>query len=131
MKKRWTLVWLVLTFLISGTIIWASLKFSKYDQAIRYIDSKPSQKVIEKQPIYTTILGQAIPGPKGENSVSTHTVTEKETTVIKEVPIQGENGTNGNDGREIELAILDGVLMYRYTGDRSWYEIPILGGEDD
>jgi hypothetical protein len=123
--KRRTLIWLGLTLIISAVVIWSSLKFAKYDQAIRYIESRPSTQIIEKQPIFTTVQG--LPGPKGdpgENSTSTHTTTEKETTIIKEVPITGEKGDKGESGQTLELAYdVDGTLLYRFIGDRFWQKV--------
>lgn len=129
-------LWLGVTILLAGIVGWASLKFAKVENAIRYLDTKEVQKIVQKelQPIYTTIEGEKGPkGDDGKDSLSTHTITEKETTIITQEQIQGPQGEAGKPGPSYEFLVdINGRLVgYRVTGNREW-EIPsIFGGGNE
>lgn len=67
---------------------------------------------------------RGIDGKDGTNSVSEQTIIEKKETVVKEVPVQGEKGEQGEPGpaaREIELSKdKSGKILWRYIGEDSW-----------
>lgn len=75
-------------------------------------------KSLQAAPAKDGEKGDTVVGPKGENSVSTHTETivEKQTTVEKQVPLKGENG------REVEMRTnpLTKDIEWRYSGTRGW-----------
>lgn len=131
-------LWIIVTLVLAGFVAWASLKFVKYDNSIKYLDSKQVQQIVQKelQPVYTTIEGkqgkQGNDGKDGKDSMSTHTVIEKETTVITQEQIKGEKGDRGDNGRSMELAKdQSGNILYRLSGDRFWQPVTLLGEESE
>lgn len=85
--------------------------------------------------IVSVEIAQAIPtvkdgengkdGRNGKDSVSTHTEVVKETIVEEKTVVKEQQP--GQDGRTIELGkTVDGILMYKYQGDRVWVELPLV-----
>lgn len=63
-------------------------------------------------------------GTDGKDSVSTNTVVENTTTIIKEVPV------NGEDGQTPLIALtVDGTWLYKMPNDRTWIPVPIINLE--
>ena len=64
-------------------------------------------------------------GKDGKDSVSTNTQVIKETVVQEKTIVKEQEP--GVDGRTIQIGKTPaGVLIYKYEGERDWFELPIV-----
>lgn len=117
----------------------ASQWVAKIEQSVKIAnDNAIRNKPISEnklREIVSVEINQALPtvkdgengkdGRNGKDSVSTHTEVIKETIVEEKTIVKEQQP--GQDGRTIELGkTLDGVIMYKYQGDRVWIELPLV-----
>lgn len=125
---KWGILYILTLLLCIGIFFW----FSYQNAVLRnYIDSK--------FPVYLKGIDgrngiQGLPGINGTNgkngvdgkdSQNTTTIIQKETTIIEQVPVQGEKGDPGDPGisnreRLYRLNPITNVLEWRYAGDLKW-----------
>lgn len=85
---------------------------------------QPKDGIDGHSPIKGVDYFDGVDGTDGKDSVSTHTVETKTVleNIIKEVPVNGKDGTNGLDGKTPELRCNDVKNRWevRYIGDIGW-----------
>jgi len=69
-------------------------------------------------------------GSNGLDSLSTHTITERQTNTVIEKELPPKNGENGKDGVDAPLIYLgissNGKLLWKYENDRDWLLVPTI-----
>lgn len=131
---------LALLFL-SGLVVLGSVEIAKINENVRNIALQNkalasklediSKKAVSKEDVQLLKPRDGIDGKDGKNgqdgkdSVSTHTITNRETIIEKELP--PKDGEDGLDGKQIVLGRTDdGILLWKYQNDRNWLYIPII-----
>lgn len=132
-KKISFWLWLLGTLIITVAIILLATKTITIERRVFNLEQREPIKIIEKQPIYTTKIVEGTAGVKGRDgvdSVSKNTIVEKQTTIIQQVPVQGEKG---DSGKKVEFGSdsKGNIKYYRYEGDRDWQEVPVVEVGDE
>lgn len=75
--------------------------------------------------IQATVPKDGKDGKNGKDSLSTHTIVEKETVVEKQIPVHGKNG---RDGQTPLVAFDEGLKRWlvRYDETEEWTLAPVL-----